>query len=64
VDPQEIAAALHEYREAMQNAFFKRNAHIKGFDFDAAAAHSKMQLRQRLERASQKPGPARRGSMT
>jgi hypothetical protein len=48
VDPQEIATALHEYREAMQNAYFKRNVHRKGFDFDAAAAHNKRQLRERL----------------
>jgi hypothetical protein len=64
IDPHEIATALHEYREAMQNANFKRNVQLKGFDFDAAAAHNKQQLRQRLERASQKRGPAQRGSMT
>jgi hypothetical protein len=58
-----IAAALHEYRQAMQNADFTRNVGIKGFDFDAAAAHNKQQLRQRLERASQKRGPAPRGPM-
>ena len=64
VDPNEIAAALHEYREAMQNANFKRNVGTKGFDFDAASAHNKQQLRWRLERASQKRGPAARGLMS
>ena len=63
VDPHAIAAALNEYREAMQNANYKRNVGIKGFDFDTAAAHNKQQLRQRLERASQKRGPATRGPM-
>ncbi len=61
VDPQEIATALHLYREAMHDANFKRNVHVKGFDFDAAAAHNKQQLRRRLERASQKRSPERRG---
>jgi hypothetical protein len=61
VDPHEIAAALHDYREAMQSANFLRNVHLKGFHFDAAAAHNKQQLRNRLERASQKQGPMRRG---
>ena len=61
VDPQEIAAALHGYREQMQNANLRRNVGLKGFDFDAAAAHNKQQLRNRLERASQKRGPASRG---
>jgi hypothetical protein len=64
VDPQEVAAALHEFREAMQNANFKRNVHPDQFDFDAAAAHNKQQLRVRLERASQKRAPVQRGSVT
>jgi len=63
VDPNEVAAALHEYREAMQNANFRRNIRLKGFDFDAASAHNKKQLRIRLERAGQKPAPAPGGPM-
>ena len=63
VDPHAIAAGLREYREAMQNANFKRNVGTKGFDFDAASAHNKQQLRWRLERASQRRGPAPRGPM-
>jgi len=63
VDPHEIAAALHEYRQEMQHANFKRNVGINGFDFEAAAAHNRQQLRQRLERASHKRGPAARGPM-
>lgn len=61
VDPDEITAALHAYREAMQNANFKRNVGIKRFDFEAAADHNKRQLRQRLERAGQKRSPKPRG---
>ncbi len=61
VDPQEIATALNEYRVAMQNANFRRNVNLKGFDFDAAAAHNKQQLRERLERASQNRSKERRG---
>lgn len=61
IDPHEIAAALREYREQMQNANYRRNVHLKGFDFEAAAAHNKQELRDRLERASQKRGLARRG---
>jgi hypothetical protein len=47
----------------MQDANYKRNVGIKGFDFDAAAAHNKQQLRQRLEQSSQKHGPTTRGPM-
>jgi hypothetical protein len=63
VDPNEIAGALHEYRQAMQNANFRRNSGLRGFDFEAAAVHNKQQLRRRLERASQKRGPVPRGPM-
>lgn len=63
VDAGEIAAALRAYREDMQNANLRRNAKIKGFNYNAAAAYHKQQLRKRLERASQKNRPAERGPM-
>jgi hypothetical protein len=63
VDADEIAAALRAYREDMQGANLSRNSRIKGFDYNAAAAYHKQQLRKRLERASQKNRPAQRGPM-
>ena len=63
VDPQEIAQALNIYRNQMQQANHLRISKVKGFDYAAAATHNKQQLRQRLERASQKRGPAPRGPM-
>jgi len=57
VDPQEVTDALTEYRNAMLIANHLRIAKQKGFDYNAAAARNKENLKRALERASQKRAP-------
>jgi hypothetical protein len=57
VDPHEIADALKIYRGKMQQANLLAIEGAPGFDYDAAAARNKRELRQRLQQASQKNAP-------
>jgi hypothetical protein len=60
VDADEIAAALKLYRGRMQENNLLRTARAPGFNFDAASAEAKRNLRQRLIEASQKRAPKRK----
>jgi hypothetical protein len=64
VDPDEISRALFLYREAMQNANFKRNIGGSKSVFETDATRNKEELRRRLERASQKREGSRKGPLT
>jgi hypothetical protein len=57
VDPHEVADALRTYRDEMGVANHLRAIKGKAFDFDAAAARNKQELKERLIRASQKNAP-------
>jgi hypothetical protein len=61
VDPEEIATALMAYRARMQQANFLRTQNAKRFDYDAAAADAKRDLRERLTKAAQKDSPPAHG---
>ena len=54
VDPQEIADALNTYRIRMMNANHLRITKKKGFNYGAAAAGNLQELKQALQRASQR----------
>lgn len=58
VDPQEIVDALMVYRTQMQHANYQRIRNAPGYNFKAEAARYEHELRERLERASQRNGPA------
>jgi len=60
VEPLDIADALQDYRNKMQQANHLRKT-ITGFDFDAAAAGYKRELKERLTNACQKDAPKKRG---
>jgi hypothetical protein len=59
VDPQEVTDALGVYHSRMMNANHLRIAREKGFDYNAAAAQNKEDLRRALEHAAQKRAPAK-----
>jgi hypothetical protein len=63
VDSDEIAHELDNYRTAMYHANIL-HATRKDFDFKASAARHKQNLKQGLERASQKRAPLKRGPLT
>ena len=63
VDPQEIADALSTYRNKMISANYLRNVNQNGFNYQAAAARNKQELRRALERASQRRAPSNHGPL-
>lgn len=58
VNPTEVAEALAAYRARMQIANWHRDVGSKHFDYSAAAAEAKRDLRNRLIKASQQYGPS------
>jgi hypothetical protein len=61
VDPHEVADALNTYRQAMQAANSLKANDTKDFDFSAAAAQAKQQLKDSLTKACQKRAPRHSG---
>jgi hypothetical protein len=62
VDPHEVADALKTYCQAMQAANSLKAHDTKDFDFSAAAAQAKQQLKDSLTKACQKRAPRSSGS--
>ena len=61
VDPTDVVHALTVYRGAMQTANLLKSHGHKDFDFAAATARAKQELKERLTRACQKTPPQKRG---
>jgi hypothetical protein len=57
VDPHEVTDALKTYRQAMEAANILKAHNTKDFDFPAAAARAKQELKERLTKACQKKTP-------
>ncbi|MBI2823391.1 MAG: hypothetical protein HYX69_01730 [Planctomycetia bacterium] len=61
VDPHEVRHALRIYREQMGSANYLKTQGPRSFDFGAAAARAKEELRTRLTGASQRHAPQQLG---
>jgi len=57
VDPHEVADALKTYRQAMEAANLLKAHNTKDFDFPAAAARAKQELKDSLTKACQRKAP-------
>ncbi|HEX4145626.1 MAG TPA: hypothetical protein VHY91_19125 [Pirellulales bacterium] len=57
VEPKEVADAVESYRQAMQAANSLQAHKARHFDFSAAAARAKQELKERLTNACQKRAP-------
>lgn len=64
VDPQEVADALKVYRQEMQLAFTLKQVKGNTYNFAAAAARAKQELKARLTNACQKDASRPRGPVT